>query len=449
MRNGRRFYSAFAISGLVISLVIAAAAIGAVPVDPPTVTLSFGGNSWGQTGQSANNPTLVAAPVDTLNFAASTITSAAAGGENSLYIGSDGSVFASGFNYWGQTGIGSESFSGAPIPTPINLTNLAGETIVQAALGTTNSLLLSSNGDVYSFGRNDFGQTGLGITSGKTLVATKINAAVLTGKPIKQVAAGDGYSLLLANDGSVFSFGINSGSRNGQGSNDGSTFVVTPVNLTNLGGKTVKQIAAGNGHALLLANDGTVYSFGDNGAGQTGQGTTVGYTPFAAPINTSNLLGKTITQVAAGEGHSLLLASDGTVFSFGSNNMGRTGLGIGTGITSIATPIDTSNLGGRKIVQVAAGDFFSVLLTEDHTVYSFGLNSRAGQGGAIDGNTLVATPISTIKITGLSVNQIFAGGDHAILLASSIPEPSSALMLISSATLLLTRRRKSVSHNRV
>ena len=58
---------------------------------------------------------------------------------------------------------------------------------------------------------------------------------------------------------------------------------------------------------------------------------------------------KSITQAAAGYLHSLLLADDGTVFSFGLNEDGRTGLGTTSGNTLIATPIDTTNLTGKTI----------------------------------------------------------------------------------------------------
>jgi hypothetical protein len=103
-------------------------------------------------------------------------------------------------------------------------------------------------------------------------------------------------------------------------------------------------------------------SFGGNGSGQTGLGTTTGNTLVATPIVRSYLGELAVTQVAAGGTHSLLLAEDGSVFSFGSNSDGETGLGTISHNTLVATPIDASNLGGPGAKQVAAGYHHSLLI---------------------------------------------------------------------------------------
>src|SRR5690349_4159777 len=91
----------------------------------------------------------------------------------------------------------------------------------------------------------------------------------------------------------------------------------------------------------LTATDTAVQlSLCSNLYGKTGLGATGGPPSVATPIVTTNLIGHTITQVSAGEDHSLLLAADGSVFSTGLNGFGRTGLGIGDGsVTTVATPI--------------------------------------------------------------------------------------------------------------
>jgi alpha-tubulin suppressor-like RCC1 family protein len=194
-----------------------------------------------------------------------------------------------------------------------------------------------------------------------------------------------------------------------------------------------------------LADDGTVFSFGSNLGGQTGQGTIVGDTFIPTPIDSSNLKGKAIVQVVAGEGQSLLLADDGTVFSFGVNN--RLGLGSVSGVTDIATEIPPSSFSGRTIVQLATGDFFSLFLASDGTVFSCGDNSlgRTGQG-INDGDTLVPTPIDVSNLRGLTVEAIFAGGNHSILLAApSVSEPSTFALILPSSLLFITAFRRKPS----
>lgn len=77
-------------------------------------------------------------------------------------------------------------------------------------------------------------------------------------------------------------------------------------------------------------------------------------TLVATPIDTSNLIGLKIRQVSAGSGHSLLLAEDGNVFSFGSNSGSNTGLGTTSGDTLVATPIHTTNLTSLVVSDISA-----------------------------------------------------------------------------------------------
>ncbi len=377
------------------------------------------------------------------NLAGKTITQVAAGDSYSLLLASDGTVFSFGSNSSGKTGLNTTS-GNTLIATPIDTTNLAGKTITQVATGGgraqlgaavpgEHSLLLASDGTVFSFGDNYYGQTGLNTTNGNTPIATPINTTNLTGKTITQIAAGGNYSLLLASDGTVFSFGSNEYGQTGLNTASGNTLIATPINTANLADKTITQIAAGGDHSLLLASDGTVFSFGLNGweypfwtyiGGQTGLNSDWGNTLIATPIVTTNLAGKTITQIAAGDDHSLLLASDGTVFSFGSNFLvSQTGHNSNGGNITIATPIVATNLAGKTITQIAAGSYHSLLLADDGTVFSFGANYEGRTGlGTTAGNTLIATPIITTNLAGKAVTQTVAGGGHNLLLTVPVED---------------------------
>jgi alpha-tubulin suppressor-like RCC1 family protein len=366
-----------------------------------------------------------------------------AGGRHSLLVTDNGAVYSFGSNANGRTGFGT-NVGDTLVASPIDTSNLVGKTIIQAAAGASHSLLLANDGSVFSFGANQFAQTGLGTSSGDTLLATPINTTNLGGKTILQVDAGGQNSLLLDSTGVVFAFGRNGNGQTGMNTDIGNTLVATPIANTNLGGKLITQVSVGSNHSLLLASDGSVFSFGSNQFAQTGLGTNVGNTLVATPIDTSNLSGHEIIQVSAGGSHSLLLADDGTVFSFGSNVGGRTGLGTDTGTTFVATPINTTNLIGKKIIQVSASDFTSLLLADDGTVFSFGFNTlgRTGQGTAV-GSTLIATPIDMTNLTGLHVIGTSAGGDSSLLLA--VPEPST-LLLLGVGAISLLGYRKSKTH---
>jgi alpha-tubulin suppressor-like RCC1 family protein len=170
----------------------------------------------------------------------------------------------------------------------------------------------------------------------------------------------------------VLALGSNSSGATGMGVTGSDALIVTPIVTTNLIGRKIVQVAAGAGQSLMVADDDSVFSCGSNGYGQLGQGLFNHTFMIGTPIVTTNLGWRKIVQSAAGGIHSLLLADDGSVFSFGAN--GTSGLGIGAGVTAVdvATPIDSTNLGGRKIIEIAAGGQHSLLLADDGRVFSMG-----------------------------------------------------------------------------
>jgi alpha-tubulin suppressor-like RCC1 family protein len=439
----RRSATVFVVAAATIFQATELTAIAVVPSTAPTVVLAFGSNRDGQTGLGlTNGSTLIATPIIATNLAGTSIAKMSAGfgiSSHSLLLANDGRVFSCGTNYQGETGLGTVEGK-TLIATPIDSSNLAGLAITQVAAGWDFSLLLANDGTVFSFGTGVSGATGMGTTSNPTLVATPIDQTNLMGKKITQIDAFGLHSLLLADDGSVFSFGWNSVGQTGQGTSGVDTLIATPIITTNLAGKKVIQVSAGADHSLLLADDGSVFSFGSNSGGESGLGISSGATLIATPIVTTNLAGKKIKQVSAGGLHSLLLAEDGTVFSFGSNGLGASGQGTTSGNTLIATPINTTNLTGKTIAEVSAGSVHSLLLAEDGTVFSFGRNTDGQTGlGTVFSNTTIATPIVTTNLVNKRVIGIAAGDSYSLLL-TVVPEPSGAMLLVFASLSLLVRR---------
>jgi alpha-tubulin suppressor-like RCC1 family protein len=338
-----------------------------------------------------------AAPVDTTNLGDLRLlqVDVASSDRNGMVLAEDGRVFASGGNEDGELGLGTTS-SNVSVLTPIDTTNLGGRRIRQVATNGVNSLLLAEDGSLFSFGNG-------------TLIATPVDSTFLGGRKVTQISVGGpaffgGLNLLLADDGNVFSF-------------DNVTSIATPIDSTNLGGRKITQMSAGWNHNLLLAEDGTAFSFGSNGGGRTGLGTSIGETLIATPIDTSNLGGLKITQVAAGREHSLVLAEDGRVLSFGANVYGKTGLATNTGETLVATPIDTTHLGSLQVTQIAAGNDHSLVLTDDGRVFSFGHGGSGLTGYGTPTSSQVALPIDRTNLMGMRVTQISAGTYYSLIIA--------------------------------
>ncbi len=280
-----------------------------------------GFNGYGQLGNGSTASDSISFQINGLIG----IIGISAGGSNSLFLKNDGTVWACGNNQYGQLGNGTTSGPN-PNPVPAQLSSLSG--IIAIAEGDYyHSLFLKNDGTVWACGLNDHGQLGNGTTSNAN--PTPFQVPSLSG--IIAIAAGQGYSLFLKNDSTVWACGIGGALGNGL-----ITDQLSPVQAVSL--SKITAIAAGNGHSMFLKNDGTVWVCGSNLYGQLGNGTS-DVNPHSTPIQASSLSG--ITSIAAGQNHSLFLKNDGTVWACGDNGLGQ--LGDGTG-NNKSTPVQVTGL---------------------------------------------------------------------------------------------------------
>ena len=247
----------------------------------------------------------------------------------------------------------------------------------------------------YGWGLNDSGQLGNGTFDGN---ATPLPVSGLNN--VRQVAEGQLSSAALLADGTVDTWGYD-----GQGElGDGSTAQVYRLKPAPVPGLTgIVQIAAGAGQVLALKSDGTVWAWGSNFYRQLGDGTqTDRPTPFQIPGLTG------ISQVSANFYDSMAVRSDGSVWAWGHNGFGE--LGDGT-TTNRATPERLPGL--SSVVQVSAGLEHGLAVKSDGTVWSWG-NDASGQLG-VGTTTNHASPVQVPGLTG--VTQVAAGLSHSLAVA--------------------------------
>lgn len=178
---------------------------------------------------------------------------------HSAALRNDGSLWVWGDNRFGQLGFG-ESIAQAPAPT--RLTSLPAR-IVDFSSRSMHSMALTSDGAVWIWGDNRYGQIGNG---SKKTVWTPQRVADLT--DITAVAAGAGHSLALKTDGTVLAWGWNSDGQIGNGQFTDQLNPTAVIGLTN-----VVAIWAGERWSLALRGDGSLVSWGSNNYGQLGDGT--------------------------------------------------------------------------------------------------------------------------------------------------------------------------------
>jgi len=113
----------------------------------------------------------------------------------------------------------------------------------------------------------------------------------------------------------------------------------------------VTAVRAGAFHSLALTSDGQVLAWGTNSSGELGNGTH-GSTSNSHPVSVAVPAGTTVTAITAGSFHSLALTSDGHVLSWGFNGAGELGDGS---TTSSDVPVQVTIPGNLKATAVGAG----------------------------------------------------------------------------------------------
>jgi alpha-tubulin suppressor-like RCC1 family protein len=314
----------------------------------------------------------------------------AGGGEHTVALKQDGTVWTWGWNFAGQLGDGTTTDRNTPVQV-LGLGGVGFLTDVKAiAAGYAHSVALKQDGTVWTWGANPVGELGDGTiapfgNSSPVQVVGPGGIGLLTG--VKAVAAGFHSTVALMLDGTVWTWGENGSGELGDGTTTDPPYgKSTPVQVLGVGGigflTDVKAIAAAFGYAVALKQDGTVWVWGSNGNGQLGDGLT------NAPPVAQLASGETdVTAIAAGWGHTVALKQDGTVWTWGGNYTGQ----LGDGTTAIqSTPVQVSGSGGSGfltgIKAIAAGVGHSVALKQDGTVWTWGSNSsgQLGDGMTID-----------------------------------------------------------------
>jgi alpha-tubulin suppressor-like RCC1 family protein len=358
----------------------------------------------------------------------------AGGNSFSLLLKSDKTVWGWGSNYYGQLGSGS-SLSQSLVPV-----QAAGLTdVVAVSAGDEHVLALKSDGSVYSWGRNMYGQLGDASTQERR---SPVPVPGLSG--IVGIAAGTWHSLAVRNDGVVFGWGDN---RHGQVGDGGTTQQNSPVQVSGLTGAIA--VAAGAFHSLALRSDGTGRGWGYNAYGQVGDGTWT--TWRLTPVVVSGLTNA--TAITAGAYHSMAVKGDGTVVGWGDGPGGQRNApaavpnlsdvkraegGYSHGLTSagngLASAWSFSNaygevgdgtttqrllpvpvLAATDLIGVSAGYYHSLALSSDCTVWGWGMNGNGQVGDGTTVTRLIPTKVTeagcAFKVTTPTLSPV--GGSYA------------------------------------
>lgn len=359
--------------------------------------MGWGDNSNGQLGLGSTSDYSSASVNPPAQWSLDVFIAISAGNAHTLGLKADGTVWAWGADSYGQLG---DDVTLANKSAPVQVAGITGA--MEVCAGGYHSLALTTGGSVYAWGWDIYGQLGNDATIADSPTPVSLPLSYMCG-----LGAGAFHSL------AVYAFGrsVRSWGYNGSGQLGDGTTTQQPTPTTVSGLSNILKVEAGYQHSLALSNaSGTVYTWGADWSGQLGND--VSMTASNVPVTVTLSL---MTDIAAGQSHSTSTRTSALTRSWGADYSGQLGNGATAGNQPTPTVVD----GPSTMKRVAAGaDFadFSVYLSNGGLVYSCGSD---GYGQLGDDVTAADQP-SLVQVAGLSqICAITAGDYHGVALAAN------------------------------
>jgi hypothetical protein len=212
------------------------------------------------------------------------------------------------------------------------------------------------------------------------------------------VSAGVTHTLALTTDGQVWSWGYNGAGELGNGTTVSSN---VPVRVNGLTG--IKAVTAGQNFSAAVGQDGSLWTWGINDAGQLGNGRSGPGTWVSTPTRVPGI--SNVTAVAQMYHHTVALTADGSLFAWGQNLNGQ--LGNNTR-TSSNVPVKVAGI--ANVVSIGVENFTSIASKADGTVWAW------GAGAVVSGDSFADSTVP-VQVAGLSnVASVAAGRGFALAL---------------------------------
>ena len=421
---------------------------------------AWGANDYGQLGQDPDKMAMQKTPtrVPLPDGVASgfTYTQVAAGDAHVVAIGSDQIVYAWGLNDQGQLGNGSQDRNTHPSPMPVKGADGQPFKAVQISAGAGDSAAVSPDGRVYTWGSEIYANYSSSPRLTPTLAKDPTGSS--QGLHAVQVSVNWSFIMALDADGNVYTWGYNNYGQLGNGTatgDDSDTYAADPARVPDPkdASKAFKatQISAGGSHALAVGQDGTLWAWGCDADAQLGDG---GYEDQSTPMQVRNpkdsSQGFKVAWVSAGVNQTIVGDEDGTAWAWGINNWGQ--LGINSTNETQDTPTQMSPPAGQDNpargftpAKVSAGGIHGLAIGQDGNAYSWGSNwygelgnTSIPTGQYVDAaKSLVPVPvmlgqllITSVKFDQATVGSLQQNADGSVSFATPVHSPGQADVIV-------------------
>uniref|UniRef100_A0A7S3PDQ3 BTB domain-containing protein n=1 Tax=Aplanochytrium stocchinoi TaxID=215587 RepID=A0A7S3PDQ3_9STRA len=344
-----------------------------------------------------------------------------AGNEHTALLCSNGDVYTCGYNDSGQCGVGSTG----RVPSLRLVEALRNKRIVHiySANGCEHLVAVSAGGSIFTCGYNARGQLGHDTTNH---ISTPKLVQSLSGKRVVKVACSYYHTLVSTDEEEVYGFGRNDYGQLGIGD---TIDRAKPQRLDSLRATVVYALGCGQYHTVLSVQGLGVLACGKNDYGQLG--TASSGEPRNVPVSVSSPLDSPsdsvwVSQLACGYYHTIALTNKGAVYAFGRNDYGQLGL---DNKENKRWPHRIEELIHEDVVHVTCGCYHSLFLTESGSVYATGRNNHGQLGVDVADESLVPVVIEALKH--VRITHLAAGFYHSICLSSITPRQSSDINVSS------------------
>ena len=347
---------------------------------------TWGANNAGQLG-NGNLPVARCSP-SSVSGGGNNWWKISSGYSSVLAIKTNGSLWAWGSNCCGQLGIETTFSKSSPVLVISNVNNW-----IEVSSAGDSSGGIKADGTLWTWGSNQNGVLGDGTTTNKSS-PDQVAGGGTTWCALSMRAS----SAAIKTDGTLWTWGFNASFNGGGALGDGTTTARNSPGTTAGGGTNWRTVSVGSGHMGAIKTDGTLWTWGCNTYGQLGIGNT---TNTCSPATVAGG-GTNWCAISAGNNFTAAIKTDGTLWTWGENGAGR----LGDGTVSSRTSPGTVAGGGTTWSRICAGCLHTAAIKTDGTLWTWGGNTcgQLGDGTITSRNSPVTTVAGGTNWTNVSTS---------------------------------------------